>query len=193
MGRCGAILICSVLLWGCGEDAAEPGARRELGGATVGGDVLATVDGRPITADELRRVVRETELDPREALVRLEERELLAGEASRAGYADYPDVRRATRQAMVQALLEREVEQRVTAESITEEAIRARFETRAAQAEQAGITLDDARDDIREQLLIEARRDRYEELVRELEERWTVERNEEAIRAALEAELPEGS
>jgi len=193
MGRRGAILVCCVLLWGCGDDAAEPGARREQGAATVGGDVLATVDGRPITVDEVRRVVRETELGPRQALLRLEERELLAGEASRAGYADDPEVRRATRQAMVQALLEREVEERVTAESITEEAIRARFETRAEQAERAGITLDDARGDIREQLLIEARRERYDQLVRELEERWTVERREEAIGAALEADLPEGS
>ena len=192
VGRVGTLLLCCLLLSGCGDDASEQSAARAQGNATVGGDVLATVDGRPVTADEVRRVASETDLDPREALVRLEERELLAGEALRAGYGDDPEVRRAAEQAMVQALLEREVERKVTPESITEEAIRARFETRAEEAERAGITLDDVREEIREQLLLEARRERYDELVREIEERWPVERNEEAIRTALEAELAEG-
>lgn len=184
----GALCVC-VGVGACGDDPEEGSGRREQGSATVGGDVVSTVDGMPITVDEVRRVVRETELGPRDALERLQERELLAMEARRQGRDDGPEVERATKQAMVQALLRREVEEAIGPLSITEEAIAARYESRADLAEERGVTLDDARESIREQLLLEARRERYEELVRHIEERYPVERNPESIRDALERDL----
>lgn len=185
--------VWAVALWllaaagGCGEDGDEA-ASREQGSATVGGDVVSTVDGHPITAEEVRHVAVEVDLGPPEALERLQERELLAAEARRLGYAADPDVLRTTKQALVQALLEREVEHAVGPESITDEAIAARYETRAERAQQHGITLEDARDEIREQLLIEAREERLEQLLRELEERWEVRRDEAAIDRLVHAE-----
>lgn len=179
-------------LGACGDDGDETRAAREQGSATVGGDVVSTVDGMPITSGEVQRVASETELSPPEALERLQERELLAGEALRRGYGEDPAVERATRQALVQQLLAREVEDAVPPESITEDQIRARYETRAEEAAERGITLEDAREEIREQLLLEARRERHEQLVREIEERWPVERNAQAIDRAMRVDLPEG-
>lgn len=122
-----------LLLAGCpgGEDdagGAAPSARE--GDAEVGGEVVATVDGVPIGLDDVRRVLREGDLRPREALARLEEEELLAAEARRRGYRDDPAVRYAARKAMVQALLEREIERAITPATIPEERVREQYERR---------------------------------------------------------------
>ena len=65
---------------------------------------------------------------PRQALPERDEEALLASEAARRGYGDRPEVRLAGRRAMVQALLEREVEAVVTPESIPETDARARWQ-----------------------------------------------------------------
>jgi hypothetical protein len=76
----------------------------------VGGRVVSTVDGQPITVEDVERVARSAELSPAEALRRLQRYHLLAGEAERRGFGANAAVRRASRKAAVQALLAAEVE-----------------------------------------------------------------------------------
>jgi hypothetical protein len=98
------------------------------GDAEVGGGVVSTVNGHPITLTEVERAARAAGVPPRLALRRLQDEALLAAAAAAAGAADRPEVRRAARRAMVQALLEREVEGRVTGASIDRAELEAAFE-----------------------------------------------------------------
>ena len=113
----------------CEDGEAEGRGPRRMGDAAVGGDVVATVDGVPITVSDVERVARGAHLSPREALASLEDRALLAGEAERRGYADRPEVRTAGERAMVQALLALEVEDFVTPQSIPEADARERWQS----------------------------------------------------------------
>ncbi len=95
----------------------DDGARAR-GRAVGGGSVVSTVDGWPIDVALVRDAARAAEVPPRVALSRLEDEALLAARAERAGLGDDPEVVRGSRRAAVQALLEREVEARVTADAI---------------------------------------------------------------------------
>ncbi len=122
----------SLCLGGCSGERSDVDAALGAGlagHAHVGGGVVATVDGVAVTLDDVRRVRAETGLAPRAALDRLVEELLLASEAQRRGLSRAPRVRRATRQALAQALLAREVEARVTPESISAQDLDAAYET----------------------------------------------------------------
>lgn len=93
----------------------------------MGGHVVSTVDGVPITVADIERVVAATGVAPQRALSMLQEQELLAGAAESAGYGDGDSVARAGQQATVQALL-RGIEANVTAEQISEEQLRQGYE-----------------------------------------------------------------
>jgi hypothetical protein len=117
-------LLTAVLL-ACGsqEDPSAPDrAPRPRGDATLGGEVLATVDGLPITRDEVVDAARAGDVSPAEALDRLVEMQLLALAAERAGAAD--DGREA-RRAAVLALLDRVVEAEEPPRAPTDDAIEA--------------------------------------------------------------------
>jgi len=88
----------------CGAEPA-PARERTQGDAQVGGAVVATVDGHPITVDDVEARIRAERQTPAEALAALERQTLLALEAERLGYGERNDVQRETRRAAVQALL----------------------------------------------------------------------------------------
>lgn len=93
------------------------------------GPVVATVDGVPITVAEVEDVVRRTGLGPREALTRLEEEVVLsrAAAASEGALLEDPEVEAVARRAAVQALIAREIEGRIRAETLDPEEVRARL------------------------------------------------------------------
>ncbi len=89
--------------WGSGGEHAQ-------GGANVGGSVVSTVDGVPITIAEVEALANATGLSARAALTRLQSQALLIGEAEHRGYGRNAEVERVARQARVQALLAHDVE-----------------------------------------------------------------------------------
>lgn len=96
------------------------------GTARVGGDVVATVNGIPITTAEVEQLARDARITSLLALRRLED-ELVLGElAARAARGDDPEAERAARRASVRAFLRLEVEATHTPETITHAEIEAR-------------------------------------------------------------------
>jgi parvulin-like peptidyl-prolyl isomerase len=111
-----------------GGGGGEPAVPRDTGPARAAtGTVVATVDGVPITADEVRAVMRDRELRAEAALRALEDEALLFAEAERRGHAARPEVRQGVEQALAQALLVREVEALVPVESVSDADVAARF------------------------------------------------------------------
>jgi peptidyl-prolyl cis-trans isomerase C len=98
------------LVWlpACGAGAFDHKSQR--GNDRVGGEVLSTVDGQRITRSEVSRLAERGELTPRTALDKLQAERLLEREAERRGYAEREQTRVTAEQAMVQALLARDVE-----------------------------------------------------------------------------------
>lgn len=174
--------LVAALGYGCsdGEEGPRP-ADRTGGGASVGGEVASTVDGVAIRREDVRRVVGETGMDVETALRRLQELELLAGEAERRGLGEVPRVRRAQRQALVQRLL-REAEVVVTPESISDQDIRTGWRTR--RGEDAPAPSEEERARIRDELVELRRFGWVRELVARLEEEQGVTRHEAAIESA---------
>ena len=100
-GLLGLAMACGM---SCGE-ADAPASSRVQGDAEVGGAVVATVDGHPITVADVEVQIRSQGGTPREALDALVRQTLLAVEAERLGYGTRADVLRETRRATVQTLL----------------------------------------------------------------------------------------
>lgn len=76
----------------------------------MGGEVVSTIDGHPITLTEVERAARSAGVPLRLALARLQDEMLLAHAAARAGYVEDSEIRGGGRRAMVQALLRLEFE-----------------------------------------------------------------------------------
>lgn len=126
-----AIAAMFLLLASCGDDAAGAPDRSEArfrGTATLGGDVVATVDGDPIDLATVMRAAGSAGITPELALSRLTDEALLAREAERHALGQDIAVRRAVRQAAVQALLAREVESAIGPETIDRASLEARYE-----------------------------------------------------------------
>lgn len=98
------------------------------GDVKVGGRVVSTVQGHPITVSMVERAARVAGVSPAVALRRLQDETLLAAAAEHAGLGNRREVRSATRRAMVQELLAREIEARVTEADVTAEELEALFE-----------------------------------------------------------------
>jgi hypothetical protein len=105
----------------CACDGAGPGSGRKArdarGGSSVGGQVVSTVDGAPITVGDVRALTSSGEIAPRAALRRLQEERLLAKEAARRGMAQEWAVSEVGRKAAVQALLATVAEEAVVADA----------------------------------------------------------------------------
>lgn len=102
------IVVHALLLGAC--DRAADAIRIGQGTAAVGGTVVSTVDGTPITLAAVQRVVDATGWAPAVALEKLQAQRLLAREAERRGYGGQWGESPARSQALVQALLAQEVE-----------------------------------------------------------------------------------
>jgi peptidyl-prolyl cis-trans isomerase C len=108
-----------------------PRERSSPGGALSQG-VVANVDGAAITLADVRRLCERGGLTPRAALERLEAEALLASEAERRGFAAVDAVQLVGRQALVQALLEGDIESEAPTAAELDEAYAksgARFDT----------------------------------------------------------------
>lgn len=103
------------------------------GGAWASGEIVARVNGRPVTVEQLREEARTPPGTPagqpldhaarEEVLERLIAQELLAQEAERLGYAQHPKVRA----LMVDLLLREQVYATLPDAAVTEEAMSAHF------------------------------------------------------------------
>lgn len=76
----------------------------------VGGAVVSTIDGEPITVADIQRVVDATGWPSDRALRRLQDQRLLSREALRLGYGEDARLPPLLKRARVQALLAREIE-----------------------------------------------------------------------------------
>ncbi|MBW2462029.1 MAG: peptidyl-prolyl cis-trans isomerase, partial [Deltaproteobacteria bacterium] len=136
----GFIILLSLLVPGapaCGDDdGLAPIAPRPRGTDRVGGMVVATVDGVGITISDVEGLARSAAVTPARALADLIDTELLAAEARRRGYGDRRATRAARARARVRRLLSAHVEEVVTAASIPDAEIMARYERDAPRYHQ---------------------------------------------------------
>jgi peptidyl-prolyl cis-trans isomerase C len=89
---------------GTGKDERRQAQRQA--DARVGGAVISTIDGHPITVGDVQDLVTHSRLAPDEALRRLQAERLLMLEADRREFGRAPAVAQVARQARVQALLD---------------------------------------------------------------------------------------
>ena len=131
------LALVALLLVACDQGRGSD-ARRELarGDAQVGGDVVSTVDGHPITVADVEQAAREAGVSPRRALRALQDELLLARAAERAGFDEARGVERARRQSAVQALLERAVEAEVGPDQIDPAALEAELDANRTRFDQ---------------------------------------------------------
>jgi parvulin-like peptidyl-prolyl cis-trans isomerase-like protein len=100
----GLLALASAL--GCHRDEqAQTSKTLDRGRASVGEQIVSTVDGHPISITEVETLVR-AGLTPREALRRLQAERLLMTEAARRGWGADREVEHVGEQAAVQALLQ---------------------------------------------------------------------------------------
>ncbi len=125
----GAIALVLAACLGCGGGGGSD--RRTRGDASVGGSVVATVDGVGIGADDAARYAQVHHKPLRESVHELESIELLAAESERRGLAQLRSVREGTVLAAVQRLLEIEVEE--PTEHVTPEQVAAAYEENRAR------------------------------------------------------------
>jgi len=122
-GRRALPLVLAVAL--LGATACERASRDEnTARRSATAQVAATVDGVPITLDEVRWLVAETGLTPRDALARLIDEQLLVQRAEARGYGKGAQLARELTRARVRALLAHEVEAPVPADDVAGRAAR---------------------------------------------------------------------
>lgn len=132
-GRLACVLgIAGAVALGCGGGGRGLGSRGRdrHGTSAVGGQVVSTVDGNPITLAEVDALVA-AGLSPREALKRLQSERLLAAEALRRGVAEEWAVSEVGRKAAVQALLS----ETANAVEVTNEELEAAFARQSGRFE----------------------------------------------------------
>jgi hypothetical protein len=140
--------------------------------------VVAVVEGEPIHLSRVEALCEQTGRPPREVLEGMVEMTLLAHEAERRGLAGRERVRRVWRKALVQLLLEREVEARVPLDSVGVEDIRAYY---AANFRNKGLLLEDVWREIWMQIVAERRARVYERLIGRLRAETELDLDEENI------------
>jgi hypothetical protein len=172
MARPALAIVLAAALQACGGDP-DP-MQPTLGPgrpASPDDPVVARVDGEPIHLSRVAELSAELDEDPRTVLDGMIEMTLLAGEAERRGLLEAPRVERVWKKALVQRLLEREVEAEVGEDSVTVDDVKAYY---AANFENQGILLEQVWRDIWIKLVVDRRREAYEELVARVEERTVV-------------------
>ena len=122
--------LCATLLTALGGGCRRPAATVRAGETAAGpvaGEVVATVDGRAITADQVRRQAVAAAVPPRAALADLIDAELLFAEARRRGLEADPEVHAVLAAALARRELAETFEKEVTREVVTEAEIRASY------------------------------------------------------------------
>jgi hypothetical protein len=150
--------------------------------ASAGDPVVATVEGESIHLSRVMEVSGRLDRPPREVLDGLVEMTLLAHEARRRGLMGSPRVRRVYEKAMVQRLLEVQVEARVPEDSVSVQDIRDYY---VAHFRNKGQLLENVWRDIWAQIVADRRRQVYEELVVRLRSRTDVDVDEENVERYL--------
>ena len=126
------LALALVLALGCSSRAVEvPPPDRS--------PVVAHVDGEPVTADEVARVVRNERVEPRAALDRIIRERLLVREGMRAGLLTSEDADDARWRASVQLLIAREVEDRESPTTIPREFFDAILQRRRVEFRHDGL------------------------------------------------------
>lgn len=122
-------LALALALVACGGDEPERRARAPVAEelSALAGPVVATVNGTVITLGEVEDVVRRTGLSPRDALTRLEEEAVLVGAAGEPDEDARREAADVARRAAVQALIVRDIEERIRPDTLDAEAVRARL------------------------------------------------------------------
>jgi parvulin-like peptidyl-prolyl isomerase len=109
MGGPRSFMVCALAAWiaGCGGGSRSSSkSDPSRGSSSVGGTVVSTVDGHPITVQDVLDLTRASALSPSQALLRLQEERLLMLEAERRGVQHASEVSLTARQARAQALLD---------------------------------------------------------------------------------------
>ncbi len=119
-----ALLACC--LFACGQGESTDAERAATARGRVSGPVVSTVNGDPISLDEVQQLVRASSLAPAQALHRLEAERLLMAEAARRGVKG-PEVDLVASRARVQALLQAEAD----AVQVSDEELRSAYATDA--------------------------------------------------------------
>ena len=130
---CWALL--GVLAVGCGEASSGGAASAETpplptparAHAEVGGEVVSTVDGEPITLTQVRETATRLHLAPQDALRRLQSELAIVHRAEATPLVRDAEVERAAQRAAVRALLRTQLEVAHTAEGQTPQAVAARY------------------------------------------------------------------
>jgi hypothetical protein len=102
---CMAGVLASAAACGNGGSGAVSG-KHSQGHAEVGGQVISTVHGFPITVADVQALVDASDLTPRDALRRLQQERLLMAAAEERGFGRDSEVGWVQRQAAVQTLLD---------------------------------------------------------------------------------------
>ncbi len=125
------LLIFGVLLLTAACDAPQGGgqaARHPSSRGPVDDDVVALVDGVPITIARVEKLCNQSGRSPRDVVERLIDFELLAAEARRRRFQRHRDVRSQTRKAAVQLFLDRQFEGTRRPEDMSDEMVRTAYE-----------------------------------------------------------------
>lgn len=166
----------------CGQgDPLEP-VRLHGRPASADDPVVALVEGEPIHLSRVREVAAELGRPADEVLEGMVEMTLLAHEAEHRGLLAAPAVGKVYEKALVQRLLEQEVERRVPADSVGVEDIRAYY---VANFAGKGLLLEDVWREIWAQIVAERRREAYEALVVRIRSATDVDVDEENVERYL--------
>lgn len=114
---------------GVGSASARAGASAAKlpGAGSLSEDVVAVVDGRPISAREVAEQARASGVDARRALDALIDAELVAAAAARRGLLKAPEVVEAMQQALARRLLAITFEREVTPERLSDQELQAAY------------------------------------------------------------------
>jgi hypothetical protein len=181
MMRWSVALVLSLLV-ACGEG--ERGHAGSGGSAHARGALVAKVDGAAIGLEQVRELCAGTGLSPREALLRLEEEQLLLAEAARRGYGRASATDQALKRALVQALLAATVES-LRPEDLSAAEVQERFDSVAKHSGLLPETFSEHEGAVRAQLLLEKRRAAVEQLAARLRDQIGVKLSEPEVQKLL--------
>jgi peptidyl-prolyl cis-trans isomerase C len=142
--RCPLVLALGLLAVGCDPRSAP--AQPRAPGPPGADDVVARIDGQPITAGDLQRRIDALDSFSRARYSAPEQRhkflenlvrfEVLAREAQKRGYDQDPEVQRTLKNQMISAMLQKEVDAKLKAEDVPEAEVERYYQEHTAEFRQ---------------------------------------------------------